>query len=92
MIASSGYVPGFTPTTSISDYSYWTGSDMYTIHTPSKVDCNGKDIKKGDTVIYSKGVKGYLKESVITRFTKKSVILEDGYVISLENLKKLRKI
>ena len=59
---------------------------------PRMIDCLGKDIKEGDKVIYSKGVYGFLHESVIERFTSKSVILMDGYRVSFSSLNKLRKI
>lgn len=61
-------------------------------YPPRMEDCLGKNIMEGDRVIYSKGQYGYLYESVIKRFTDKSVIFEDGYYITFNNLKKIRKI
>lgn len=78
--------------TSTANYSTGYGYTTPNLPPPRMIDCLGKDIKEGDKVIYSKGVYGFLHESVIERFTSKSVILMDGYRVTFNNLKKLRKI
>jgi hypothetical protein len=59
---------------------------------PKRVDCDGKWLEIGDNVAYSHGVYGYLKTSVIKRFTKKSVIMENGDFIVLNRLNKIIKL